>query len=334
MAQYKTYLITGGTGFIGSHLAEYILENDPDSRVLLLARGDGGTSRENIYYLFKKYKNRIRFAKIDIRDYDKVKETIKGTNVVFHLASQPNPDRSIIHPRETFEINITGTINVLEACLESSSVEKIVLQSSSEVYGEVVYTPVDENHPLNPTHPYSASKLAAERIAYSYYKTYGLPVTIARPFNTFGPRQKPPAVIPSFIERILENKPIVIHGDGKQARDYVYVKDVVRGLFLLSEKGREGEIYNFATGRALSILEIAKKIANLLNKELSVVYAPPRPAEPRLLIGSYEKAKKELGWEPEYTFEEGLRETVAYYMNFFNTCMPVSYNNEGKFHST
>jgi len=313
MTEYKTYLITGGTGFIGSHLAEYILENDPNSRVILLSRGNGGTSKESVYYLFKKYRSRIRFTKVDIRDYDRIRETIRGVDVVFHLAAQPNPDRSIIYPRETFEINVTGTINVLEACLESPSVEKIILQSSSEVYGEVVYTPIDENHPTNPTHPYSASKLAAERIAYSYFKTYGLPIIIARPFNTFGPRQKPPAVIPTFIERILENKPIVIHGDGKQARDYVYVKDIVRGLFLLLEKGKEGEIYNFASGRAVSILEIAEKIANLLNKELSIVYAPPRPAEPKLLVGSYEKAKRELGWEPKYTFEEGLKEIIVSY---------------------
>jgi len=313
MMKYKTYLITGGTGFIGSHLAEYILENDPNSKVILLSRGNGGTSKENIYYLFKKYRSRVRFAKVDIRDYEKVKEAINGTDVIFHLAAQPNPDRSIIYPRETFEINVTGTINVLEACLESSSVEKIIIQSSSEVYGEVVYTPIDENHPLNPTHPYSASKLAAERIAYSYYKTYGLPIIIARPFNTFGPRQKPPAVIPTFIERILENKPIIIYGDGKQTRDYVYVKDVVRGLFLLLDKGKEGEIYNFASGRAISIIEIAEKIANLLNKELNIIYAPPRPTEPKLLVGSYEKAKRELGWEPKYTFEEGLKETILYY---------------------
>jgi len=311
---YKTYLITGGTGFIGSHLAEYILENNPNSKVILLSRGNGGTSKENLYYLLKKYKDRVRFAKVDIRDYDKVKEAIKGVDVVFHLAAQSNPDRSIINPRETFEINITGTINVLEACLESPSVEKIILQSTSEVYGEAVYTPIDENHPLNPTHPYSASKLAAERVAYSYYKTYGLPIIIARPFNTFGPRQKPPAVIPTFIERILENKPVVIYGDGRQARDYVYVKDVVRGLFLLLERGKEGEIYNLASGRAVSLLEIAEKIASLLNKELSVIHAPPRPAEPRLLIGSYEKAKRELGWEPKYTFEDGLKETISYYM--------------------
>jgi len=313
MLQHKTYLITGGTGFIGSHIAEYILEKDPNSRVILMSRGKAGTSMENIYYLFKKYRSRVKFIKANIRDYDKVKESIKVVDVVFHLAAQPNPDRSIIYPKETFETNITGTVNILEACLESSSVEKIVIQSSSEVYGEAIYTPMDESHPLNPTHPYSASKLAAERIAYSYYKTYGLPIVIARPFNTFGPRQRPPAVIPIFIERILENKPIVIYGDGKQARDYVYVKDVIRGLFLLLEKGKEGEIYNFATGRAVSILEIVEKIASLLNKELNIIYAPPRPAEPKLLIGIYEKAKRELGWEPKYTFEEGLKETILYY---------------------
>ena len=310
----KKILITGGTGFIGGHLAEYILENEKDSRVIVLSRPDGNTTKETMYYLFKKYGERIRFAKSDVRDYSEVKLIIKNVDVVYHLAAQPNPDMSIMNPRETFEININGTINVLEACLESPTVERIIIQSSSEVYGEPIYTPIDENHPLNPTHPYSASKLAADRLSYSYFKTYGLPIIIARPFNAYGPRQKPPAAIPSFIERILEDKPIIIYGDGKQARDYVYVKDVVSGLYLLLYKGKVGEVYNFATGKAISIIEIVQKIANILGKELKIIHKPGRPTEPKILVGDYSKAKKELGWEPKYSFDEGLKETVQSYL--------------------
>ena len=307
-------LITGGTGFIGGHLAEHILESEKDTRVVLLSRPDGNTTKETMYYLFKKFGERIRFAKVDVRDYKGLREIIKSVDVVYHLAAQPNPDMSIIDPRATFEINIIGTVNTLEACLESPSVERVIVQSSSEVYGDPVYTPVDENHPLNPTHPYSASKLAADRLSYSYFKTYGLPVIIARPFNAYGPRQRPPAVIPSFIERILEGRPVIIYGDGKQARDYVYVKDVASGLYLLMRKGGVGEVYNFATGKAISIIEIAQKIANLLGKELKIIRRPGRPTEPRALVGDYSKARRELGWEPRYSFDDGLKETVRSYL--------------------
>ena len=308
-------LITGGTGFIGGHLADYILENIKDSKVLILARPNGNTSKDILYYLFKKYSGRIRFAKVDIRNYREVRTTTRDVDIVYHLAAQPNPDMSIINPRETFKININGTVNVLEACLESPSVEKIIIQSSPEVYGDPVYTPIDENHPLNPTHPYSASKLAADRLAYSYFKTYGLPIIIARPFNAYGPWQRPPAVIPSFIERIIEDRPVVIYGDGKQARDYVYVKDVVYGLYLLSYRGRYGEVYNFASGKAISIIEIAQKISAILGKELKIIHKPARPAEPKVLIGSYKKAKVELGWEPRYSFDDGLKETIQSYLS-------------------
>lgn len=310
----KKILITGGTGFIGGHLAEYILENDKESRVIVLSRPDGFTSLETVYLLFKKYGSRVRFVKADITDLNKMKEIIRNIDIVYHLAAQPNPDRSILNTKETFEINVIGTVNILEACLESPSVEKIIIQSSSEVYGDPVYTPIDENHPLNPTHPYSASKAAADRIAYSYFKTYGLPIVIARPFNTYGPRQKPPAVIPSFIERILEDKPVIVYGDGKQSRDYVYVKDTVRGLYLLMDRGKDGEVYNFATGKAIPIIEIAEKIAKILNKELKIVRKPARPTEPKTLIGDYSKAKKDLKWEPIYSFDEGLKETIQSYL--------------------
>jgi len=313
ITEYNMYLVTGGTGFIGSHLVEYLLERSKKAKVVVLARGEDGTSLETLYYLYRRFGERVRFFRSDIRDYNNVKEAVRGVEVVYHLAAQTNPDRSIKNPRETFDVNIGGTINLLEACLQSAYVERVVIQSTSEVYGEPQYIPIDEKHPLNSTHPYSASKIAAEKIAYSYFRTYGLPVVIARPFNAYGPRQRPPAVIPAFIERILKDEPIIVYGDGTQARDYVYVKDVVRGLYLLLEKGRPGEVYNFATGRAISIMEIAQRTSSLLKKELKVIYRPPRPAEPKLLTGSYEKANKELGWEPLYSFEEGLRETIKSY---------------------
>jgi len=268
VAEYNTYLITGGTGFIGSHLVEYLLERSGRARVVVLARGEDGTSLETLYYLYGRYGERVRFFRSDIRDYNNVKEAVRGAEVIYHLVAQPNPDRSIKMPRETFDVNIGGTINLLEACLQSASVERIVIQSTSEVYGEPQYIPIDEKHPLNSTHPYSASKIAAEKIAYSYFRTYGLPVVIARPFNAFGPRQRPPAVIPTFVERILRDEPIIVYGDGNQARDYVYVKDVARGLYLLLEKGRPGEVYNFATGRAVSIVEIAQRISSILKKRV------------------------------------------------------------------
>ncbi len=307
-------LVTGGSGFIGSHLVEYILSVNRDAKVLIFARGDGGTNIEAVYALFNRFRERVFFLRGDVRRYQDVVNAVKEADVVYHLAAQTNPDKSIVNPKETFEVNILGTVNVLEAALSSPHVEKIVIQSSSEVYGAPLYTPIDEKHPTNPTHPYSASKIAAEKIALSYYRTYGLPIVIARPFNTYGPRQRSPAVIPSFIERILAGRPIVVYGDGRQARDFVYVEDTVRGLHLLMEKGRKGKIYNFATGKATPIIDIAQKIATILKRKLEIIHRPARPIEPRTLVGSYSKAEKELGWKPRHTLEQGLKKTIDYYL--------------------
>lgn len=294
------------------HLVEELFSRYPDAKVGVLGR----PSRENkqiIYHLLDRFRSRVRFLRVDVRDESALESVIRDYQLVYHLAAQPNPDMSILNPRETVDVNVNGTMNVLEAALKSINLERIVVVSSSEVYGEPVYTPVDENHPFNVTHIYSASKAAADVMARAYHRSYGLPVVVARPFNTYGPRQKPPALIPSIIERVKREEPVTVFGSGEQRRDYLFVKDTVSGLLLMGEKGRAGEAYNLASGRSWSILEIIDTIGRLTGIDVKVEFAAGRPAEPSNLVGSYEKARRELGWEPRYAFEEGLRLTLESY---------------------
>ncbi len=312
MTTKKRILVTGGAGFIGSHLTEDLVKNGYPVKIM----DDFSTgSVNNIMELFN-YKN-FKMIRGSVTDKELLSKATADVDVIFHLAAQVHVDRSVIEPRRTFEVNTLGTLNVLDAALENN-IELVAYASTSEVYGSAQYSPMDENHPLNPASPYAASKAAADRLCFSYYNTYRLPVVIVRCFNTYGPRQKGSgyaAAIPKFLRRSLTHLPPIIYGDGLQTRDYMYVKDTVRAykLVLNSPENILGQAINFGTGQEISILDLSKTIVELSGNHLKPVHTSARPGEVKRLCADIAKAKKFLGFEPEYTIKKGLQDFARWY---------------------
>ena len=309
-------LITGGAGFIGSHLCDrYTKEGHT---VLCLDNFLSG-NLINVRHLLD-YRN-FKLIKGDIRDFDLLEKVMRDIDVVFHLAAQIHVDRSYIEPGLTFEINVRGTQNVLEAA-RMFDAKRIIYTSTSEVYGSAQYIPIDEKHPLNAPHPYGASKIAADRMCYAYIQTYGMNISILRLFNVFGPRQRDlgyGGVISIFTRRILSNIPPVIYGDGSQTRDYTYVEDAVRAFDLVLKHDEPiAEPVNFGTGKEISILNLANKLIDLCDKKGDVkpVQVEPRIGEVERLIANASRAKELLGWEPKYGIDEGLGEFVQWYRKY------------------
>jgi UDP-glucose 4-epimerase len=308
----KRILITGAAGFIGSHLAEDFVKNGYPVKII-----DDFSSGNvnNILGLFN-YRN-FKMVRGSITNKELIAKATSDVDVIFHLAAQIHVDRSIIEPRHTFEVNTLGTLNVLEAALENN-IELVVYASTSEVYGSAKYVPMDEDHPLNPASPYAASKTGADRLCFSYYNTYKLPVVVVRCFNTYGPRQKDAgyaAAIPKFLRRALSGLPPVIYGDGKQTRDYMYIKDAVSAykLVLNSYENVLGKAVNFGTGKEISILKLASTILDLCGHKQQPVKVAPRAGEVKRLCADISLAKKELGFAPEYDIEKGLTEFQKWY---------------------
>ena len=310
----RTILVTGGAGFIGSHLVDRLLERN--FKVIVLDDFSSGNINNIWHHLTNKGFKLVRGS---VLDKELVYSVVSNVDLIVHLAAQVHVDRSILEPEYTVQVNTIGTLNVLEAA-RKHEVELIIHMSSCEVYGTARYVPMDEKHPLNPTSPYAASKAAADRLAYSYYNTYKLPVVIVRAFNVYGPRQRDKgyaAVIPKFIRRVLGRRPPVIYGDGKQTRDYLYVDDMIRALELVMEHGEKlvGMAVNIGSGCEVSILELAYKILELadMQSELKPVFAPSRPGEVRRLIADIELAERELGFRPSIPLEEGLKRLIEWY---------------------
>jgi UDP-glucose 4-epimerase len=305
-------LITGGAGFVGSHLTEdFVKKGYPVKIIDDFSAGNVN----NVLGLFN-YSN-FKMIRGSITDKELVAKSTTNVDVVFHLAAQINVDRSIIEPRHTFEVNTLGTLNVLDAALEND-IKLMIYASTSEVYGSAIRVPMREDHPLNPASPYAASKAAADRLCFSYYNTYRLPIVIVRSFNTYGPRQKDTgyaAAIPNFISRTLSGLPPVIYGDGKQTRDYMYVKDAVNAyqLVLESHESLLGKAVNFGTGEEISIQELAQKIIRLVGTRATPIHVAPRTGEVKRLCADISFAKKELNFEPRFTIDQGLKEFVQWY---------------------
>ena len=309
-------LITGGAGFIGSHLCEkYTKEGHT---VLCLDNFMSG-NLTHIRHLLD-YRN-FKLVKGDIRDFDLLEKIMRDVDVVLHLAAQIHVDRSYIEPKLTYDVNVMGTQNVLEVA-RMYDAKKVIHASTSEVYGSALYVPIDEKHPLNAPHPYGASKIAADRMCYAYIQTYGMDISIVRLFNVFGPRQRDVGyggVISIFTRRVLSNVPPIIYGDGTQTRDYTYIKDAVRAYDLvLNHNEPITEPINFGTGKEVSINDLADKIIELCGKkgEIEPVHVEPRIGEVKRLIADATKAKDMLGWEPKYKLEKGLKEFIQWYKNY------------------
>jgi len=309
-------LITGGAGFIGSHLCEKYTKEGHN--VFCLDNFLSG-NLINVRHLLD-YRN-FKLIKGDIRDRNLLEKIFVNVDVVFHLAAQIHVDRSYVEPQLTYDINVMGTQNVLEVA-RFHDVKKVIHASTSEVYGSALYAAIDEKHPLNAPHPYGASKIAADRMCYAYMHTYGMNIVLMRLFNIFGPRQRDVGyggVISIFTRRVMNNMPPIIFGDGRQTRDYTYIDDAVRAYDLaLKTKKRIDEPVNFGTGKEISINDIATKLIKICGKEkeLSHVHVDPRIGEVKRLIANSDKAKEIFGWKAKVGFDKGLEKYVSWYRNY------------------
>lgn len=315
-ASKKKILITGGAGFIGSHLCERYVKK---GFVVLCLDNFTNGNLTNVRQLL--LCSNFKLINGDVRDLDLLERIVPGVVSVIHLAAQVHVDRSIIEPKMTFDVNVLGTLNVLEAA-RRHDVQRVVHASTSEVYGTAKTAPMDESHPLDAPHPYGASKIAADRLCNAYIQTYGMDIRVMRPFNVFGPRQKDSGyggVISIFVKRVLNNMPPVIYGDGKQSRDYTYIDDLVNAYDLVLNSPRPlSEPINFGTGQDVKILALANEIIELCGKrgELSPVHVEARAGEVTRLIADASKAKKHLGWEPRFSLTQGLKKYIEWHRNY------------------
>lgn len=308
----KKVLITGADGFIGSHLVERLVELGADITAFLLYNSFNNWGW--IDTLDPKIKTNIKVFTGDIRDENSVRHAIKGIDIVFHLAALIAIPYSYYAPSAYVDTNVRGTLNVLQAC-KDMNVEKIIHTSTSEVYGTAQFVPINESHPLQGQSPYSASKIGADMIAESFYRSFNCPVVIARPFNTYGPRQSARAVIPTIISQLLSGMKEIKLGDLTPKRDFNYVKDTVEGFISLAESNQTiGNVVNIATGKEISIGELATKIIEITGKGACIVCDEdrirPEKSEVNRLCGANDRILQLTNWRPEYTLDEGLRETI------------------------
>lgn len=313
----KKVLVTGADGFIGSHLTERLLER-------------GYSVRAFVYYnsfnnwgwldtLPKEKLDKIEIFSGDIRDPNGVREAMKGIDMVFHLAALIAIPFSYHSPDSYVDTNIKGTLNVLQAARDLNT-ERILVTSTSEVYGTAQYVPIDEKHPYQGQSPYSATKIGADRLAESFYRSFNLPVTIVRPFNTYGPRQSARAVIPTIITQLLAGKEEIHLGSLTPTRDFNFVKDTADGFIAIAESDKTiGEEINIATQHEISIGDLANELIRQINPNAKIVCEEermrPEKSEVNRLLGSNEKIKKLTEWSPKYTFSEGLAETIEFFRN-------------------
>jgi UDP-glucose 4-epimerase len=301
------YLVTGGAGFIGSHLMEKLLE---ENNVVIDNLSEGKLSNLPM-------DSRITLHKASI--LDDVGDLFKNVDVVFHLAALTRPQWSILHPEETDSVNVHGTLKVLQYCRDNK-VKRVVFVSSSSIYGEVDKVPTPEDVKPNPMSPYALSKLIGEQYCQLFGKLYGLQVNCIRPFNVYGTRQNPAgeyaAAVPRFIDRVNSFVSVlkadgypVITGDGKQARDFIYVDDVVDLMILAAKSKIHGESFNAGSGTNVSINDLYDKVCKIMGSTTKAVHIDP-VFEPRETMADIRKAKKLLGWKPKIGLDEGLRRTI------------------------
>jgi dTDP-glucose 4,6-dehydratase len=310
----KRVLVTGGAGFIPSNLIRHLLHATDHEVVSLDALTYAG-NLENLADVMAH--PRLSFVHGDIRDKDLVQELVDGVDVIVNAAAESHVEKSIEDGASEFvTTNVEGTQILLDAIRETP-VERFVLISSSEVYGTAEYAPMDEEHPLNPRSPYAATKAGADRLAYSYFVTYDLPIVIVRPFNNYGPRQHPEKVVPRFITQALAEEPLTIHGDGNASRDWLYVSDDAEAIEAIVDAPLErvaGEVLNVATGIDISVAEIADTVLAMLGKPADLKeHVVERLGQVDRHIGSVDKIERLVGWRARTSFEDGLERTVSWY---------------------
>jgi len=311
----KKVLVTGADGFIGSHLVEALLEEGCNVRAFVFYNSFNSWGWLDSFP--KRQLSGIEVFAGDVRDPNGVRAAMKDMNVVFHLAALIGIPFSYHSPDSYVDTNIKGTLNVLQACRDFG-VEKAVVTSTSEVYGTAQYVPIDESHPLQGQPPYSASKIGADKIAESFFRSFNLPVVTVRPFNTYGPRQSARAVIPTIITQLLAGNIKIKLGSLHPTRDLVYVKDTVRGFIEIASSDKAvGEEVNIATRREISIGDLAHMLIQMINPDAKIandrIRRRPLKSEVERLLGSNSKLAKLTGWKPSCTLEKGLKETIEWF---------------------
>lgn len=310
----KKVLVTGADGFIGSHLTELLLEEGYEVRALSVYNSF------NYWGWLDDIKHpRLEVVSGDVRDAAFCRHITQGCDTVFHLAALIAIPYSYVAPESYVDTNIKGTLNMCQAALDHN-VRRLIVTSTSEVYGTARYVPIDENHPRQPQSPYSATKIGADAIAKSFYNAFNLPVTIARPFNTYGPRQSARAIIPTIITQIANGVREIKVGDLSPTRDFNFVKDTCRGFLAIARaEGVEGEEINIATGTEVTMKQTFMKIAEIMDADINWVVDPerirPSKSEVFRLCGDNTKIETLTDWRPEWSLEEGLRATVDWFRN-------------------
>ena len=314
----KTALVTGAGGFIGSHLVDHLLHKNYTVRACTWyhpsqPRGWLATYNPN-------QQTSLSIHPGDIRDAAFVESVLEGVHEVYHLAALISIPHSYQTPESYFQTNVMGTLNLLQAC-RKYTLSRIIIVSSSEVYGTAQFTPMTESHPLQAQSPYSASKIAKEKLAESFWHSYQLPLTVVRPFNTYGPRQSLRALIPSLILQLLNGKDQIFLGDLSPTRDWVYVTDTVEALIKIANSPSTlGKVLNIATGIESSVGEIASGLIKRINPEAKLIQDPhrfrPPSSEVYRLCGSYSYLNQLTGWSPNYDLQEGISQTITWYRKF------------------
>jgi dTDP-glucose 4,6-dehydratase len=322
----RLLLVTGAGGFIGSHLVQALAGQG--ARVRAFLRYNSRRQEGNLKFLDAESRDKIEFVYGDLRDLNAVREASSGVDVVFHLAASVSIPYSYIHPSEVVDTNVGGALNILMAARDLG-VRRVVLTSTSEVYGTAQYVPIDERHPLQPQSPYAASKVGADMLGLSFYRTYGCPVAIVRPFNTYGPRQSMRAVIPTIIAQALTQDSIRL-GALHPTRDFLYVEDTVRAFIRAAHDERAvGEIINFGYGATISIGDLANQVVQIVGRDVRIdsVQDRYRPEASEVLKLQADRSKAEylLGWVPEVQLREGLQGTVTWIAEHLGEFDPTAY---------
>ena len=315
MMDTSTALVTGGAGFIGSHLADALLSEGMSVKVF---DDFSAGSKVNLQDAIKNHPKELKIIKGDVRNLRALCNALRDVDIVYHLAAACQW-ATLEDPVLAHGVNAEGTLNLCRA-VRRSNPKLFIHMSSSEIYGDATRPAIDENHPTRPKTPYAASKVAAEAYVNAFQETYDLPCVILRPFNTFGPRQRGfkryksdryGGMVSKSVYAALHGGEIVVYGDGKQTRDYMYVKDCVKGIVGAAQEALRGQILNLGSGRAITMIEIVEQVARATgNSELKVTYKPERPGDVRQQLGDISLAQRLIGFKPSYDFAKGLWEYV------------------------
>ena len=323
----KRVFVTGAGGFIGSHLCSQLVQSG--AKVTAMLHYNSRSDWSNLEFLNKTVLDSIEVIKGNIEDSSFMDSKTKGHSIIFHLAALIGIPYSYEAPLSYVKTNIQGTVNVMESA-RKNGVELVINTSTSETYGSAIYTPIDELHPLQAQSPYSATKISADKIAESYFNSFGLPIITIRPFNTYGPRQSSRAVIPAIISQILTQEQVTL-GDLSPVRDFTYVEDTANGFICAArENNHLGEVINLGYGQAITIGETAELIMKIMGADKQIVSESkrvrPKDSEVLELISNNEKAKELLGWKPEIEFSVGLEKTIEFVSTNIDLFKTDSYN--------